>query len=441
MLKLYNTLSRRKEEFIPVDSMHIKMYVCGPTVYDAAHIGNARPVVVFDLLFRLLNFLYPKVTYARNITDIDDKIIQASEAKNISMGQLTAQTTKQFQSDMASLGALPPTYEPKATDHIEHMTLMIQGLIDKGYAYISDGHVLFDVSKYKSYGRLSNKKIDEQESGARIDVQDYKRNPYDFVLWKPADKNSWESPFGKGRPGWHIECSAMAKEYLGTTFDIHAGGIDLVFPHHENEIAQSCCASNCEKMANYWMHNGHVTFNREKMSKSVGNIVHIKDELSKYDGAIIRFALLSSHYRHPLDWNEKLLQQTTQNIERFFNVLRDFNFNKNDIDVPEEIIEHLCDDLNFAAVLKDMHVFANDFFKTKNEDSAYKLFSSLTFLNLLPKIKGEIEDQEINILIEKRIKAKKEKDFKEADRIRALLLEKKIILEDKKDGTTVIKSM
>ena len=318
-IKIFNTLSGKKEIFDPIDKNNIRMYVCGPTVYDFAHIGNARPVIVFDVLFRLLRLYYGKnlVTYVRNITDIDDKIIKASNEKNISTTELTKQTTKNFHEDIKHLNVLKPSFEPKATETIKEMILMIEQLIKKELAYCAENHVLFNTKESKEYGKLSNRSKEDMLAGARVEVAPYKKNPYDFVLWKPSkdQEPGWESPWGFGRPGWHIECSAMVKKFLGISFDIHAGGADLIFPHHENEIAQS--EGVHEKMfSKYWMHNGYLNIEGEKMSKSLGNIMTIRELLNEYDGEVLRFAMLSSHYRQPINFSKDLLDSSKKQLNR-----------------------------------------------------------------------------------------------------------------------------
>jgi len=320
-LKISNTLTRSKEKFIPINEKNIRMYVCGPTVYDYPHVGNARPLIVFDLLFRLLSKIYPnsKVTYVRNITDIDDKIIEASNKSKISIQDLTSKVTKDFHDDCNYLGCLNPTIEPKATEHLNEMINLIKKLIQNDFAYESNGHVYFQVTKFKKYGNLSNKKIEELISGSRVEVSDNKKEPGDFVLWKPSKENepSWDSPFGKGRPGWHLECSAMSEKYLGNHFDIHGGGLDLIFPHHENEIAQSVCANNNEKFSNYWLHNGYVTVEKQKMSKSLGNFITINELKKNYNGQVVRLAMLSTHYTQPFDWNENILEASKKSLDKW----------------------------------------------------------------------------------------------------------------------------
>ena len=323
-LTLHNTLTRKREPLEPVRPGHVGMYVCGPTVYDFAHIGNARPIVVFDVLYRVLKRLYPSVTYVRNITDVDDKINEASRQSGEPIETITARTTKAFHEDIAALGALPPDVEPRATAHIAQMIALIATLIEAGNAYEADGHVLFHVPSSPRYGALSGRNRDEMIAGARVEVAPYKRDPADFVLWKPSDDSlpGWESPWGRGRPGWHIECSAMSRAYLGETLDIHGGGIDLVFPHHENEIAQSECACPGVPFARHWVHNGWLTVEGEKMSKSLGNFITIRDALAETPGEVIRLVLLSTHYRHPMDWSADGLRQARANLDRLYTALR-----------------------------------------------------------------------------------------------------------------------
>ena len=319
---LTNNLTNKKEKFIPKDKNNVRMYVCGPTVYDDPHIGNARPVVVFDILFKILKNKYPNVTYVRNITDVDDKIIKSSKENNISISELTKKITQSFNEDCIYLNCEQPNHEPKATEHISEMIEMISELIKKGFAYGNNKHVYFEVKKFKDYGQLSNKKLDQLVAGSRIEVSDNKKNPEDFVLWKPSetDEPSWDSPWGKGRPGWHLECSAMSKKYLGNEFDVHGGGVDLLFPHHENEIAQSRCANDSKAFANYWLHNAFITMSNEKMAKSQGNILKIKDFRNNKSGQVLRMALMSAHYRQPLDWNDKLLEECENTISKWYNI-------------------------------------------------------------------------------------------------------------------------
>lgn len=460
MLHLHNTLTRQKEEFKPLDESHIKMYVCGPTVYDFAHIGNARPVVVFDVLYRLLKQLYPnaKVTYARNITDVDDKInARAQEivkqkpgtAINDAIREITAKYEKHYNEDMAALGSLKPDITPRATEHIPQMIAMIEKLIERGFAYEAEGHVLFNVPKMQGYGKLSNRNREEMIAGARVDVAPYKKDPADFVLWKPSsnDLPGWESPWGRGRPGWHIECSAMSVAHLGESFDIHGGGLDLIFPHHENEIAQSeCCTGH--SFARYWMHNGYLTVEGEKMSKSLGNFFTVRDVLSKAPGEIIRLAMLMTHYRSPFDWTDNLLEQAKGLLNRLYMVTASFK-GEPAAEFSREMLAALSDDMNTPLAIRHLHRLSNDIAHARNEESAIKAQAQLkkdaSVLGLLGKtaeewVKGDTsagEAAEIDKMIAIRIDAKKAKNFAEADAIRKKLAEQGVILEDKPDGTTL----
>ena len=321
-LKIFNSLTKRKENFVPINKNKIRMYVCGPTVYDYPHIGNARPLVVFDVLYRLLKKIYSndKVIYVRNITDIDDKIIESSKKNNKNIGELTKTITDSFHKDCKYLNCLEPSFEPKATEYIKEMINMVANLIKNKHAYENEKHVYFSVSSFKKYGKLSNKNSEELVAGSRVEVSKYKKDPLDFVLWKPSETNDpgWDSPWGRGRPGWHLECSVMSEKFLGKKFDIHGGGLDLIFPHHENEIAQSCCSNKTDIFANYWIHNGFVTFDKEKMSKSIGNIVEIHKLRENINGQVIRLALLSSHYKQPLDWNEKLIKESQNTLNKWY---------------------------------------------------------------------------------------------------------------------------
>jgi cysteinyl-tRNA synthetase len=453
-LKLYNTLERKLSNFNPIDPKNIKIYACGPTVYDFIHIGNARPLVIFDVLVRVLRNLYPKVTYVRNITDVDDKINQRAKEKKISISELTNQTIKNFHDDCLSLGNLIPEHEPKATDHINEMIEMIEKLIYKGFAYISSNNVLFSIEKYKKYGELSGRSLDEMISGSRVDVADYKKNPGDFILWKPSsdDIPGWNSPWGRGRPGWHIECSAMSKKYLGDHFDIHAGGSDLIFPHHENEIAQSCCANNSNLMANYWIHNGYVTSNGEKMSKSLGNFTTINNLLLNSNGESIRYSLLQAHYRAPLSFGKKTINEANKSLSRLYRAVDGF---KVDGEADQEILQNLSDDISTPKALARAHYLADQANKGSQE-CAQKLKNSSSILgllsnstenwfkygnsNLINKNVSSINDEEINKLILERKIAKENKNFLKADEIRDLLLKSNIILEDKPGITNWRKS-
>ncbi len=449
-LNLYNTLQRRLSIFQPIDKKNVKIYACGPTVYDFIHIGNARPLVVFDVLVRLLRIIYPKVTYVRNITDIDDKINKRAIEKNINILELTNETIKIFHKDAHALGNLKPDFEPKATDHIPEMIEMIETLISNGFAYVSSGNVLFAVEKYESYGALSGRSLDDMISGSRVEVAEYKKNPGDFILWKPSSDQlpGWDSPWGRGRPGWHIECSAMSKKYLGSQFDIHAGGLDLIFPHHENEIAQSCCANESDIMANYWLHNGYVTSDGEKMSKSLGNFATINNLLLNFRGEAIRYALIQAHYRAPLSFKQKSLDKATKSLSRLYRAIEGFEVNDGQ---DTQIIDYLCDDLNSPKALARLHYLADEANKGSKE-CAQRLKNSSKILGILCNSTEEwfkfresssnksfdnstITEKEIDELIIKRKVAKENKEYEKADQIREQLLEKNIQLEDKPDRT------
>ena len=452
-LSVFNTLTRKKELFVPLDENHVRMYVCGPTVYDRAHIGNARPIIVFDTLYRLLKYLYPKVTYVRNITDVDDKIIKKSQESGEPIDVITQKTTHFFHEDIAELNALPPDIEPCATQHISEMIDLVQRLIDNGYAYEAQGHVLFSVSKMKNYGMLSGRSMDEMIAGARIEVAPYKKEPGDFILWKPSDDTQpgWDSPWGFGRPGWHLECSAMSSKYLGETFDIHGGGQDLIFPHHENEIAQSCCAFGHDFYAKYWLHNGHLMVNGEKMSKSLGNFFTIREILDQVPGEAVRLYTLGTHYHQPLNWQEDGLKQAKQTMDRFYTALRttpdvDLQGIKPDV----EVLDALKDDLNTPKAIAKLHMMVTALNKadTEEEKKAIKkeLLVSAHLLGVLfqdPEhwfrfasgSKQGISESEIELLIKKRSEARKIKDFKTADAVRKQLADQGIVIEDTNTGT------
>lgn len=447
-LILHNTLTRQKEPFVPLDSKTVRLYVCGPTVYDFAHIGNARPYVIFDVLNRLLRDLYPKVIYARNITDIDDKIIKAAQEKKEEIQGLTQRTTRYFREDMKALGNLPPDVEPLATAHVEEMISLITTLMEKEHAYESEGHVLFSVKSFPEYGQLSRCNHDEMLAGARVEIAPYKRDPEDFILWKPSQKGipGWESPWGYGRPGWHIECSAMSLKYLGETFDIHGGGQDLIFPHHENELAQSQACFGPQTFAHVWLHNGMLTVNGEKMSKSLGNFITVHQLLEKMPGELVRFVLLSSHYRQPLDWNDQVVLQSRQSLDRLYNALRGRNINE-DTPVFEPIKAALEDDLNTPLAISVLHELATHLHKASSEEEKNQLASTLkvsgVWLGLLQQnpetwFKGQIgiDESVILSLIDARNRARAEKNYVEADRVRDELLKKGILLEDGPTGTT-----
>ncbi|WP_440927842.1 cysteine--tRNA ligase [Candidatus Pelagibacter sp.] len=443
---LTNNLTNKKEKFIPKDKNNVRMYVCGPTVYDDPHIGNARPLIVFDILFKILKKEYPNVTYVRNITDVDDKIIKSSRENNISILDLTKKITESFKEDCIYLNCEKPNHEPKATEHISEMKEMISELIKKGFAYENNMHVYFEVKKFKDYGQLSNKKLDELVAGSRIEVSDNKKNPEDFVLWKPseADEPSWDSPWGKGRPGWHLECSAMSKKYLGKEFDIHGGGVDLLFPHHENEIAQSRCANDSKVFANYWLHNAFITMSNEKMAKSQGNILKIKDFRNIKSGQVLRLALMSAHYRQPLDWNDKLLEDSENTINKWYNIY--LNIEKKP-KISDEILKPLLDDLNTPGFITNLHKLYEKASKGSDEDKRI-FISACHFVGLLneskedwlkfKKSKVSISESEILFKINQRNKARINKNYDEADKIRNDLLDKGVLIEDK-DGKTVWK--
>ena len=441
-LLLTNSLTKKKEIFKPINQNKISMYACGPTVYDSPHVGNARSLVVFDVLFRVLKFIYgSKVNYVRNITDVDDKIIEASKQKNKNIKEITNEITKIFHQNCESLNCLKPTVEPKATDHIKEMIKMSSSLIEKGFAYVNQGHVYFDINSFKDYGKLSNKNLDELKSGSRIEVSDLKKHPMDFVLWKPSkDKEDlgWESPWGRGRPGWHLECSVMSEKYLGKNFDIHGGGLDLIFPHHDNEIAQSCSNNNSKSFANYWIHNGFVTINNEKMSKSLGNIITISEAVSKFSGQVVRLALLSAHYSQPLDWNDQLLRNQESVLNKWYSLYTDVKENNFDID------EILLDDLNTPGFIAKIHELYNSASKGDNEKKI-KFNQACRLLGLFNVSKNEwenfkkkkikVSEKYIMEKIDARSKAKDKGDFTLADKIREELLSNGILIEDQKDKT------
>ena len=434
---LTNNLSNKKEKFVPIDENNIGMYVCGPTVYDDPHIGNARPIVIFDILFKILKSKFSSVTYVRNITDVDDKIIKSSNEKKISISDLTQTVIKSFSEDCKYLNCEIPTAQPKATEHIDLMIEMISELIKKGFAYENNKHVYFEVKKFDDYGQLSNKKLEELIAGSRIEVSDNKKNSEDFVLWKPSLENEpfWDSPWGKGRPGWHLECSAMSKKFLGNEFDIHGGGIDLIFPHHENEIAQSRCANDTKVFANYWLHNAFITMSNEKMAKSQGNILKIKDFRGKVSGQVLRLALMSAHYKQPLDWNDKLLDDCQNTIDKWYNAYLPSNQ-----DLEDKIIQPLYDDINTPGFIANLHKLYDK--ANKGNDADKQIFNSAcNFIGLLQETKEEwldykkgridISETEIENKIELRNKARADKNYAEADNIRDYLLDKGVLIEDK----------
>ena len=447
--QLFNTLSGNKERLEAIDPKHLKIYACGPTVYNYAHIGNARMAVVFDTLVRTLRVIYPKVTYVSNITDIDDKIIEAAKEQNVEITSITEKYTKIYNDDMLKLNVLAPDIQPKATEYIPEMIELIVELIEKDFAYEKEGHVLFHVPTYQNYGKLSKRNRDEQIAGSRVEIAPFKKDPADFVLWKPStnEQPGWESPWGIGRPGWHTECSAMSKKTLGLPFDIHGGGRDLIFPHHENEIAQSCCTSASidepDSYAKYWMHNGFVTINGEKMAKSLGNIILVKDLAENYHGEVIRLALLSSHYRQGLDWNEKVIHQANKLINKLYEIKDDLDDisvsdkNKNNLDA----ISILMDDLNTPGLITELNNIVKEYNSSDSEKENIK-----SRLSLISSVLGILEDEtfneiseefknKINDMVLKRSKAKNNKDFETADAIRDKLLELGVEINDSSDGT------
>ena len=445
---LTNNLSNKKEKFIPLDQNNVGMYVCGPTVYDNPHIGNARPLVIFDILYKVLKSKYghDKITYIRNITDVDDKIIKSSKEKNISILDLTNSIIAEFNDDCNYLNLENPSQQPKATEHIDLMIEMINSLINKGFAYEANNHVYFEVSKFSDYGKLSNKKLEDLIAGSRVEVSKNKKKSEDFVLWKPSinDEPFWDSPWGKGRPGWHLECSAMSKKYLGNVFDIHGGGIDLIFPHHENEIAQSRCVNDTKVFANYWVHNAFITMSNEKMAKSTGNILKIKDFKDNIDGQVLKLALMSAHYKQPLDWNEKLLEDCKNTIDKWYEV---YKVVKDKSVLNEDILSPLYDDLNTPGYIANLHKLYDK--ALKGNDADKNLFvTACNFIGILNKTKEEwlefkkkklsITEADILKKIELRNKAREDKDYKQADLIRDELLDKGVLIEDK-DGKTIWK--
>jgi len=458
-LNIYNTQTRQKEVFQALDPENIKMYVCGPTVYNLVHIGNARPVVVFDTLFRVLKHLFPKVTYARNVTDIDDKIMKAAKENGEPISDLAARFSAAYTEDMARLNNLQPSITPYATEHVDEMVAMVETLVEKGHAYESQGHLLFDVRSMPDYGKLSNRVLEDMQAGARVEVADYKKYAGDFVLWKPSadEEPGWPSPWGRGRPGWHLECSAMIEKHLGNTIDIHGGGRDLIFPHHENELAQSQCAHGGEQYVRYWMHNGYVNIDGEKMSKSLGNFKTVRGLLEHYRGEVLRFALLSAQYRSDLDFSSSLLDQCKSGLDTLYCALRHAkDITASEVDILEnKAFSALCDDLNTPLAISEVHQLAKEINKRdlcKEEDVKViaKLKGELLAVGDLLGIMQQNPDEwfqgmaaetgicaeEVDALIAERQQAKLEKNYARADEIRTLLTDMKVVLEDSKDGTT-----
>jgi cysteinyl-tRNA synthetase len=447
-LRLYDTLTREKRVFAPLDPARVRMYVCGPTVYDFAHIGNARPVIVFDVLFRLLRHIYgpDHVTYVRNVTDVDDKINARATERGVSIRDLTDETYKNFKADVDALGCLPPTVEPRATEHIEPMKVLIDQLVKSGHAYVAEDNVLFNVPSMPDYGQLSKRPLDEMIAGSRVEVAPYKKDPQDFVLWKPSKPGepAWPSPAGvktPGRPGWHIECSAMAWKHLGETFDIHGGGIDLVFPHHENEIAQSRCAFHTGVMANYWMHNGFLQVEGEKMSKSLGNFVTINELLKDWPGEVVRFTMLQTHYRQPINWTVTGLREAQKNLDHWVALTADAQPGY----LCADALDALLDDLNTPKAFAALHELRGEAVKgAKPAAACLKASAQLIGLLHTPAVAWAafrpaslaIDESKIVNLIDARIAARKAKNFTEADRIRDELAAMGVVLKDSKDGTT-----
>ena len=456
-LRLYDTLTKEKRIFVPLDPANVRMYVCGPTVYDFAHIGNARPVIVFDVLFRLLRHIYGEnhVTYVRNITDVDDKINDRAVRDfpglplNEAIRKVTEKTAAQFASDVAALGSLPPTFEPRATDFVlpradgkVDMVTLIKQLIARGNAYEAGGEVLFDTASMPDYGALSGRKLDEQRPGARVAVDAHKKSPLDFVLWKQSsgDEPGWESPWGRGRPGWHIECSAMSAAYLGEVFDIHGGGIDLIFPHHENELAQSRCAHGTPAMANYWMHNEFVQVEDAKMSKSLGNFVTIRELLADWPGEVLRLNMLRAHYRSPMDWTLKGLEESAKTLDDWYWVAAD-----NKGEPSDAVIEALSDDLNTPQMIASLHGLRNSA-ASGSERDRNAFAASLRLLGFLSESAAEwkgrkqqasgVDVKQVDGLIAARAAARARKDFQESDRIRDQLAAMGVVIKDSKAGTT-----
>ncbi len=448
-ISLYNSLTRRTEPFAPLDPARVTMYLCGPTVYNYVHIGNARGPVVFDVLARLLRRHYPNVVYARNITDVDDKINTAALAQGVAIGTITERFTAAYREDMAALGIAPPDIEPHATAHIGEIITMIEALIANGHAYAAEGHVLFDVNAYADYGKLSGRDIEDMIAGARVEVAPYKKNPADFVLWKPSTPElpGWDSPWSHGRPGWHIECSAMSAAHLGETIDIHAGGVDLQFPHHENEIAQSTCAHGGKVFARWWMHNGMLTFGGAKMSKSLGNVLLVHELLKLHPPEALRLLLLRGHYRQPLDWSDGAIAQAISTLDGWYRVLRDLAdiaVDTADLPVPERIEATLCDDLNTPQALAELAVLADAARQAGTAEAKAALLGGGALLGLLQqdaeawfKRGGEqfVDAARVDALLEERRAARAARDFRRADAIRDELAAMNITIEDGAQGT------
>lgn len=455
-LRLYNSLTNKKEDFLPIDPSHVRIYTCGPTVYNYAHIGNARPPIVSDILVRLLRFLYPKVTYVSNITDIDDKIINTAKDQGISINELTKKYEKIYNDNLIELGVMPPDLQPRATEHISEMVIQIEALIDNGHAYEAEGHVLYSVNTFSHYGALSGRDKEQQIAGSRVEVSPFKKDPMDFVLWKPSNNEQpgWDSPWGFGRPGWHLECSAMSEKTLGVPFDIHSGGQDLIFPHHENELAQCCGVHNktndISSYARYWIHNGMLKFDGDKMSKSLGNIRIINDLIKDHKGETLRMVLLSTHYRQPLNWTSKTIEQGQKSLDRLYRSIRsmDVSIDRHEVKPSKHILNALCDDLNTPEALGQLHILVNSLNDAK-ENQKEKLMSKISasakilgILQLPPddwlgysKISDDLDIDLIEQLIEERNNCRSKKNFSRADKIRDDLKVMGIEIEDTPDGT------
>jgi cysteinyl-tRNA synthetase len=452
-IRIYNTLSREKQVFEPLNPNRVTMYVCGPTVYNYAHIGNARPAIIFDLLYRVLKLEYETVVYARNITDVDDKINDAAAELGVNISEVSSKYADAYHADMAAIGTGTPTIEPRATEHIEQMLGMIQRLLDAGHAYEAENHVLFDIESYADYGALSGRDVREMEAGSRVEIAPFKKHPGDFVLWKPSinPQPGWDSPWGWGRPGWHLECSVMAETHLGETIDIHGGGQDLVFPHHENEMAQSVCSHSGMLFARYWMHNGFVTVEKRKMSKSLGNTLVVHELLQHHPGEALRYLLLSAHYRQPLDWSESELDRARRTLDRLYGVLRIADHSFGPFKVAErpgdKFIEALSDDLNTPVALAEFNRVARELARAETREAAQlaagELLADAGLIGLLQSDPADwfgageedSDSAQIELLIEQRNQARASRDFAAADAIRDELTGMGIVLEDA-DGVT-----
>ncbi|MGH1470277.1 MAG: cysteine--tRNA ligase [Cellvibrionaceae bacterium] len=452
-LTIYNTETRQKETFEPIDPNRVTMYVCGPTVYNFAHIGNARPVVVFDIFYRLLQTIYDNVVYARNITDIDDKIMASAKAEGVDIKTISDRYEKAYNEDMGALNTLPPTLTPHATDHLKEMIAMMEMLVAKKHAYVAEDHVMFSVESMPEYGKLSNRNLDDMLAGARVEVAGYKKHPGDFVLWKPSkdDEPGWDSPWGRGRPGWHTECVVMIESHLGNSIDVHGGGKDLIFPHHENELAQSHCAHDGAQYVRYWMHNAFMNIDGEKMSKSLGNFKTVRDLRGQFNPETLRFAIMSAHYRSTLDFSKDLLDQAKSSLDSLYNALRDVTdvVADNSVDVKNtKVYAALLDDINTPIAISELHALAKQLNKATDEEKPRlkaELIKSAELLGLLFQDPEEwftassddsaISEEEIVVLIAERDQAKKDKNYARADEVREQLKSQGVVLEDSRDGT------